>query len=69
MPTEVDAFAVVALLRRLGASSLVRLNATQQTDLSSDVERLQQACFGGSGQPLSEAELRRVVDKWLRVIR
>lgn len=69
MPAQVDAFAVVALLRRLGASPLVRLNASQQSELTSDVERLQQACFGGSGQPLSEAELRRVVDKWLRAIR
>jgi len=56
-------------LRRLGASPLVRLNAAQQSELTSEVERLQQVCFGGSGQSLSEAELRRVVDNWLRVIR
>jgi len=67
MPHEVDGFAVVALLRRLRTSPLVNLREPQQQDLQQDLQRVQQACFGGNGGAMSEADLRGVADKWLRL--
>jgi len=66
MPAEVDGFAVVALLRRLRTSPLVQLGATQQQELQQDLQRVQQTCFGGNGSKMSEADLRGLVEKWLR---
>jgi len=66
MPADVDGFAVVALLRRLRTSPLVKLGETQQQELQQDLQRVQQTCFGGSGSKMTEADLRGVVEKWLR---
>jgi hypothetical protein len=66
MPGEVDGFAVVALLRRMGASPLVKLREKQQQDLQQDLQRVQQACFGADGGAMSEADLRSIAQKWLR---
>ena len=67
MPGEVDGFAVVALLRRLGTSPLVSLREPQQAELQQDLQRVQKACFGSNGSTMSEADLRGVAEKWLRV--
>lgn len=68
MPSEVDGFVVVQLLRALGGSKLVRLSPVQQAEMQQDIHRLQASCFGGNGQSkLSEQELRLVARKWLRV--
>jgi len=66
MPGDVDGFAVVALLRRLGSSPLVTLKEPQHAELQSDLKRVEQACFGASGSAMSEADLRSIASKWLR---
>jgi len=66
MPKEIDGFAVVALLRRLCASPLVKLKDTQQNELQSDLKRVEAACFGSRDAALSETDLRAIVSKWLR---
>jgi hypothetical protein len=66
MPKEVDGFAVVALLRRLCSSPLVKLKDTQQSELQSDLKRVEAACFGASAGALSETDLRAIASKWLR---
>ena len=65
MPAEVDPFVVVQLLRRLNASSLVRLNETQRQQMGNDIVRIERTCFS-NGSSLSEDELRDVARKWLR---
>jgi hypothetical protein len=65
MPKEVDGFAVVALLRRLCSSPLVKLKDTQQTDLQTDLKRVEAACFGASAGTMSETDLRAIASKWL----
>jgi hypothetical protein len=66
MPKEVDGFAVVALLRRLCSSPLVKLKETQQSDLQADLKRVEAACFGASEGAMSENDLRAIATKWLR---
>ena len=66
MPTELDGFAIVALLRRLRTSPLVTLAEPQQQELQQDLQRVQQTCFDTKGGTLSESELRSVAEKWLR---
>ena len=65
MPAEVDGFAVVALLRRLRTSPLVKLGESQRQELQQDLQRVQQTCFGSRSQ-MSEADLRSLAEKWLR---
>lgn len=67
MPADVDGFAVVALLRRLRTSPLVKLKDAQQQELQSDLKRVEQSCFGAGASAMSEADLRSVASKWLRV--
>jgi hypothetical protein len=67
MPADIDGFAVVALLRRLRTSPLVKLKDGQQQELQSDLKRVEQACFGASAGAMSEADLRTVASKWLRL--
>ncbi|MCX6856749.1 MAG: hypothetical protein NTV80_17810 [Verrucomicrobia bacterium] len=66
MPKEVDGFAVVALLRRLCSSPLVKLKETQQSELQTDLKRVEAACFGSSAGAMSETDLRAIASKWLR---
>lgn len=66
MPNEVDGFAVVALLRRLCASPLVQLKDTQQSELQTDLKRVEAACFGAGTGAMSETDLRSIASKWLR---
>jgi hypothetical protein len=66
MPHEVDGFAVVALLRRLRTSPLVKLPEPQQQELQQDIQRVQQGCFGADRSAMSETDLRNVAEKWLR---
>ena len=66
MPKEVDGFAVVALLRRLCSSPLVKLKETQQSELQTDLKRVEAACFGASAGAMSETDLRAIASKWLR---
>ena len=66
MPGNVDGFAVVALLRRLGTSPLVTLKEPQHAELQGDLKRVEQACFGAGNSAMSEADLRSVASKWLR---
>lgn len=66
MPKDLDGFAVVALLRRMGTSPLVKLKEPQQKELQSDLKRVEQACFGASDGALSETDLRSIASKWLR---
>ncbi len=70
MPAEIDPFVVVQLLRALDGSQLVRMSSAKRTAMLEDAERIQRACFGNNGTPeLTEAELRDVARKWLRVAR
>ena len=66
MPQDVDGFAVVALLRRLCSSPLVHLKETQQSELQSDLKRVEAACFGASANAMSDTDLRAIASKWLR---
>ncbi|MEY4306730.1 MAG: hypothetical protein RJA95_98, partial [Verrucomicrobiota bacterium] len=68
LPAKIDGFAVVALLRKLGASPLVKFNAAQQAELGQDIERVQAGCFGGA-PTLTEADLKALAEKWLRQLR
>jgi len=65
MPAEVDGFAVVALLRRLCSSPLVKLQDKQKQELQSDLKRIEQACFGAQNT-MPESDLRNIASKWLR---
>lgn len=67
MPSEIDGFAVVALLRRLRSSPLVQLGEPQRQELLQDLQRVQQTCFGAAGNTMSETDLRGLAEKWLRV--
>lgn len=66
MPNEVDGFAVVALLRRLCSSPLVKLKETQRSELQNDLKRIEQSCFGANAGAMSESDLRTIASKWLR---
>jgi hypothetical protein len=66
MPREVDGFSVIALLRRLRTSPLIHLQEAQRNELQSDLQRVQQACFGAKAGAMSEPDLRGVAEKWLR---
>lgn len=68
LPASVDGFAVVALLRRLAASPLVKFSSAQQAEIKADIERVQTGCFGGA-TTLSEADLKTLAEKWLRQLR
>ena len=68
LPASLDGFAVVALLRRMGASPLMALTAPQKQELAADLERVQSACFGATAA-MSEADLKSVAEKWLRLAR
>jgi hypothetical protein len=69
MPDEVDGFAATAFLRRYSMSSLIHLNATQKAELSADIARIQDNCFSDGTATLSEAELRSILQKWLKQLR
>lgn len=70
MPSEVDGFVVVQLLRALGGSELVRMSSAQRFEMQQDIQRIQASCFGANGHDkLSEDELRGVARKWLRAAR
>jgi hypothetical protein len=68
MPASIDGFAVVALLRKLAASPLVKFTAAQKAELQQDIERVQGGCFGGA-TTLAEADLKTIAEKWLRQLR
>ena len=65
MPGEVDGFSVVALLRRLKTSPLVKLRDSDKQELQKDLQKVQQSCFGSGASTLSDADLRGVAKKWL----
>ena len=65
LPASLDGFSVVALLRKLVSSPLVRFTAAQQAELKADIDRVQTGCFGGTST-LSEADLKALAEKWLR---
>jgi len=70
MPSEIDGFVVVQLLRALDGSPLVRLSDAKRSQLQEEMREVQAACFGSNGQSeMSEDELRRIARKWLRVAR
>ena len=68
LPAAIDGFSVVALLRKLGSSPLVKFTAAQQAELQQDIERVQTGCFGGTAT-LSPADLKSLAEKWLRQLR
>ena len=68
LPASIDGFAVVALLRKLGSSPLVKFTPVQKADLQQDIERVQTGCFGGT-TTLSSDDLKTVAEKWLRQLR
>jgi hypothetical protein len=68
MPATVDGFSVVALLRKLATSPLVRFTAAQKSELQQDIDRVQSGCFGGA-TTLAEADLKSLAEKWLRQLR
>ena len=68
LPGTIDGFSVVALLRKLAASPLVKFTAVQKAELQQDIERVQTGCFGGA-TTFSEADLKTLAEKWLRQLR
>ena len=68
LPATIDGFSVVAMLRKLGASPLVKFTAAQQAELKADIERVQAGCFGGA-TTLSADDLKSLAEKWLRQLR
>ena len=68
LPASIDGFAVVALLRKLAASPLVKFSSAQHAELKADIERVETGCFGGA-TTLSEADLKTLAEKWLRQLR
>ncbi len=64
MPPEIDGFSVVALLRRLQASSLVTLGEARSEELQRDLQRIEHSCFG-QGDAMHESDLRGIASKWL----
>ena len=68
LPAAIDGFSVVALLRKLGSSPLVKFTAAQQAELQQDIERVQTGCFGGTAT-LSPADLKSLAEKWLGQLR
>jgi hypothetical protein len=68
LPETIDGFSVVALLRKLGSSPLVKFTTAQKADLQQDIERVQTGCFGGT-TTLSPADLKTIAEKWLRQLR
>jgi len=66
MPSQVDGFVVVQLLRSLGTSDLVRLSPRQRTEMQEEIDRVQKACFA-NGDGVSEDELRRIARRWLKI--
>lgn len=65
MPSRIDGFVVVQLLRRLRASELARLSEVQRTQMQQEIERIEAACFS-NGAGLSEDDLRSAAKKWLQ---
>ena len=65
MPSDVDGFSVIALLRKLRTSPLVKLPEAQRQELQQDIQRVQQSCFGAGASAMSETDLRGVAEKWL----
>ncbi|WP_174770038.1 hypothetical protein [Brevifollis gellanilyticus] len=65
MPADLDGFAVIALLRKLRGSPLVKLKDNQRQELQGDLQRIEQGCFGAQS-PMPEADLRSIAAKWLR---
>ena len=49
LPSEIDGFVVVQLLRALGGSELVRMSSAQRSEMQQDIQRIQASCFGGNG--------------------
>lgn len=69
MPTELDAFVVVQLLRRIRNSELVKLTEKQAGAIRDEIDRLQRACFSSEASSVPEDELRSIARKWLKVAR
>jgi hypothetical protein len=70
LPSQVDGFVVVQLLRAFDGSDLVRMSPAQRAAMQQDLQRVQASCFGANGHSkLSEDELRGVARKWLRAAR
>jgi hypothetical protein len=65
VPTEVDGFVVVQLLRSLGASDLVRLTPAQRGEIEAEIDRIQRSCFA-NGQGIPDEELRAVARRWIK---
>lgn len=70
LPSQIDGFVVVQLLRALGSSKLVSMSSDQRSEMQQDIERIQASCFAGNGhEQYPEGELRLVARKWLRLAR
>ena len=67
LPARLDAFRVVSLLRNLLASDLVHLSDEQRQTLTSEMHRIESACFGTQGTGMTEDELRRVATTALKM--
>jgi hypothetical protein len=65
MPTEVDGFVVVRLLKKLQTSPLVKFEAAEQSAVGQDIQRVEAAVFAPNASGLSESELRAIAGKWL----
>jgi len=65
MPTRMEPFAVVKLLRNLLASDLVHLSDQQRRALTDEMRRVELACFEPDGEGLPNAELKRVAQNAL----
>lgn len=67
MPSQLDSFVVVQLLKALGDSELVRLSDTHRTEMQTEIDRIQTTCFHDNGSGLSDKELQSVAKKWLKI--
>ncbi|MEE8453022.1 MAG: hypothetical protein V3R99_13940, partial [Thermoguttaceae bacterium] len=66
MPSQLDSFVVVQLLKALGDSELVRLSDTRRAEMQAEIDRIQASCFHDNGSGLSDKELQLVAKKWLK---
>ena len=65
LPTAVDGFVVVRLLRKLSTTPQAGLADTDRAAMQQDILRVQQAVFAPGAVGLSEGELRQIAGKWL----
>lgn len=66
MPDEVDGFVAVKLLRSLARSDLVKLSAEDKKRIQEEILRIEAACFNPTKEALTEQDLKKTLNTWLK---